>query len=140
MVTHREHRLIHDHDFYYQRTLNRGEFQNYADVSGNPLKPLAALPHLADGAFRISSDLARTLQTNPRPIKSLKDRGRFVDSAIGTVQDAGGALLSAASLKPVDAAGKAVGAVLSVGDAALGLASDGSDLITGADVDRHKYN
>src|SRR3989344_922479 len=68
----REHRLIMDHQYYLGRTLDA--LPGYADVSRNPLKPLAALPHLADGVLRTTSDIARLIQENPRPIKPLTER------------------------------------------------------------------
>lgn len=133
----REQRLIMDHNYYWGRTLDA--LPGYADVSRNPLKPLAALPHLVDGVLRTTSDIARLIQKNPRPIKPLTERGRFMDSAIGAVQDAAGSVGDLVHLKPVSAVGKAAGAFLAVGDAAVGLAADGADLITGADVDRETH-
>ena len=133
----REHRLIMDHQYYWGRTLNA--LPDYADVSKNPLKPLAALPHLADGVLRTTSDIVRLIQEDPRPIKPLTERGRFMDSAIGAAQDGLGAVGDLARLKPVSAVGKAAGAVLAVGDAAVGLVADGADLLTGADTDRETH-
>lgn len=132
-----ENRLIFDHDFYWGRTLDA--LPGYADVSRNPLRPLAALPHLVDGVLRTTSDIARLIQNDPRPIKPLTERGRFMDSAIGAVQDAAGSVGDLVHRKPLSAVGKAASAVLAVGDAAIGLVADGADLLTGADVDRKTH-
>ncbi|MBU0767062.1 hypothetical protein KKF55_04785 [Patescibacteria group bacterium] len=129
------------YDYYWGRTL--GELPHYFEnVGDNPLRPLGSLSHVADGILRTTSDFARVFQDpeTRRTIKPLGERYRFVDSAIGTVQDSVGAAVDLLKVKPVSAVGKGVGAFLSLGDIAIGAGADFGDLITGADIKHQRLS
>ncbi len=125
-------------NYYWGRAINATP-DYFEDVGDNPLRPLGLIGNYADAFSRTTTDLLRMVQRpeDRRRIRSLGERGRFVDSVLGAGEDAIGATGSLLRLDLWGALTKGTSSFLAVGDIAIGGAADLADIAVGADI-KHK--
>ena len=132
-----EKRLAYDHKFYLERMVKEGGVY-VSNLQDNPLKPVAAIPHAISETMKATTDLVRLVQKDPRPIPNLRDRMRVTDSLLGAGEDVVGGVRDLFRGDLLSFVGKEIGAVLQIGDAAIGAVADGTDAAFGVDLDRQK--